>query len=98
MKGYADNATICALSSPPGMGAIALIRMSGGKALEIAGKVFQKDLAEVKSHTAVFGVIKDNGVPLDESVAVFFRGPNSFTGEDTVEINCHGSIYIQQKV
>ncbi|NQX93058.1 MAG: tRNA uridine-5-carboxymethylaminomethyl(34) synthesis GTPase MnmE, partial [Flavobacteriales bacterium] len=98
MKGYADNATICALSSPPGMGAIALIRMSGDKALDIAGRIFDRDLQSARSHSAVFGVIKDGGVPLDEAVAVLFKGPNSFTGEDTVEINCHGSIYIQQKI
>ena len=90
--------TICALSSPAGVGAIALIRLSGGYALKIASSVFSKSLQRVPGHTAHFGRVMDGGKIVDEAVAVVFIGPHSFTGEDTVEFNCHGSLYVQQEV
>lgn len=90
--------TICALSSPAGVGAIALIRLSGKNALKIACAVFSKSLLSAPGHTAHFGRIIDGDKLVDEAVAVIFLGPHSFTGEDTVEFNCHGSLYVQQEV
>jgi len=90
--------TICALSSPAGTGAIALIRLSGPHALSIASDVFSKNFRDAAGHTAHYGVIRDGERIIDEAVAVVFRGPHSFTGEDTVELNCHGSVYVQQEV
>lgn len=96
----ATEDTICAISTAPGVGGIAVIRVSGSDALANVGKIWKgKDLAAQKSHTAHFGRILDNsGAVLDEVVATLFLGPNSFTGEDTVEIACHGSIWIQQQI
>jgi tRNA modification GTPase len=90
--------TICALSSPAGVGAIALIRLSGPDALKIASAVFSRSLLTAAGHSARFGRIMDGQHIVDEAVAVIFRGPHSFTGEDTVEFNCHGSLYVQQEV
>lgn len=96
--------TICAVSTAPGIGAIAIVRLSGTSAIEITDKVFTsvkagKKLADAKSHTAHFGTIRtDEGEIVDEVVATLFRGPHSFTGEDSVEISCHGSSFIQQKI
>ncbi|MEY3398546.1 MAG: hypothetical protein RL220_1140 [Bacteroidota bacterium] len=90
--------TICALSTAQGMGAIALIRMSGPDSVEIAQRVFSGKLFGAASHTALHGWIMDGGNRLDEVVLTLFRGPRSFTGEDTVEIACHGSVYIQQRI
>ena len=90
--------TICALSSPAGKGAISLIRLSGGHALQIVNSVFSGDILQAASHTAHFGRIYRNNEILDEVLLTVFRGPASFTGEDTVEIACHGSVYIQQQL
>ena len=92
--------TICAISTPAGVGGIAVIRISGKDALEIVSKVWKgKNLATVASHTAHLGRIAyPNGEVLDEVVATVFRAPHSFTGEDVVELSCHGSVYIQQQL
>ncbi len=91
--------TIVAISSAPGMGAIALIRLSGSKSVEIVQSVFSKNLTDKISHSAIFGEIKkENGDTLDEVVLTLFLGSKSFTGESTVEIACHGSVYIQQEL
>ena len=96
--------TICAISTAPGVGGIAVIRVSGPKAFEICDQVFQpkkagKSLATQKAYTMTFGnLIGNQGETIDEVVAAVFRAPHSFTGEDTVEITCHGSIYIQQQI
>ncbi|MBI3135507.1 MAG: tRNA uridine-5-carboxymethylaminomethyl(34) synthesis GTPase MnmE [Bacteroidetes bacterium] len=90
--------TICALSTAAGVGAIALIRLSGKDAIAIANQVFSKDLANVKSHTAHFGKLFQGNEVLDEVVVTVYRNPRSFTGEDSVEIACHGSRYIQQEI
>ncbi|MFT4984722.1 MAG: tRNA modification GTPase [Flavobacteriales bacterium] len=91
--------TICALSTPSGMGALAIIRLSGKESFNIFSKIFSnKKISETKSHTAHFGLIKKDDVIIDEVVAVIFKGPNSFTGEDTVEISCHGSTYVQREI
>lgn len=91
--------TIIAMATPPGVGAIGVLRLSGKDAILIADKLFpHKDLTAVKSHTLHVGWLMNNGVPLDEVVVSIFKGPRSYTGENVVEISCHGSVFIQQKV
>lgn len=93
-----NNDTICAISTPPGVGGIAVIRLSGPKAIEITDRIWQgSPLANAQSHTAHYGTIKSpDGSTLDTALATIMRSPRSFTGEDTVEISVHGSTYIQQ--
>jgi tRNA modification GTPase len=98
-----DQITICAIATSPGMGAIATIRLSGEKAIEIADAVFQspksgKTLNGQKANTLHFGSIYDQEELIDEVVVAIFHAPHSFTGEDVVEITCHGSVYIQQRL
>ncbi|HKL33428.1 MAG TPA: tRNA uridine-5-carboxymethylaminomethyl(34) synthesis GTPase MnmE, partial [Tangfeifania sp.] len=98
-----DQSTICAISTSPGMGAIAVIRLSGGEAISIADKIFrspkkEKLLANQKANTLHFGQIVFDKEVVDEVVIALFRAPHSFSGEDIVEISCHGSVYIQQKI
>lgn len=95
--------TICALSTPPGMGAIAVIRVSGPEAMPVCDTIFRPAkkgtrLAAAESHTIHFGTLHDEGRTLDEVLMSVFKAPNSYTGEDVVEISCHGAVYIQQKV
>lgn len=96
--------TIVALATPAGAGAIAVIRLSGSKTFEIAEKIFKskknnlKKVSSLKSHTVHFGVIYDGNHVVDEVLLSVFRIPNSYTGEDVVEISCHGSTYIQQRI
>ena len=92
--------TICAVSTPPGRGGIAVIRVSGLQALDIVQRCWQgKPLADMATHTVHLGHITDthNDV-LDQAVLTVYRAPNSFTGEDVVELACHGSTWIQQQV
>lgn len=94
-----DNETIVALATANGIGAIAVIRISGARAIEITNSVFKgKNLLEVASHTVHFGLIHNNGEPIDEVVATIFKGPKSYTGENIVEISCHGSSFIVKKI
>lgn len=99
MKHFNDT-TIVAVSTPPGAGGIAVIRLSGPQALSIADRAWSGcRLDEATSHTAHFGRISDrNGDTLDEAVATVFRAPRSYTGEDTVEFAVHGSRWIQGQV
>lgn len=92
--------TICAVSTPHGMGGIAVIRVSGDDSLAMVQQRWKgKPLSEMASHTAHLGHIVDShGEILDEAVLTVFRAPNSFTGEDVVELSCHGSMWIQQQV
>ena len=92
--------TIIALSTPPGAGAIGVIRLSGPKAIEVVDKVFHgKDLSQVEGYTVHFGKIKDEkGKVLDEVLATIFRGPKSYTKENVVELSCHGSSYIIEQI
>jgi tRNA modification GTPase len=97
LSGWSD--TIVALATPPGVGAIGVIRLSGNKAISIINDLFtSKDLLKQQSHTLHVGYIKDNGAALDEVVVSLFKGPASYTGEDVIEISCHGSPYVQQQV
>ena len=98
-----NNDTICAIATPHGMGAIATIRVSGGKTFPIVSQLFEQhgksfDMTKLVSHKAYFGQIVDNGTMLDEVLVTFFKGPHSFTGEDSAEISVHGSVYVQQKL
>ncbi|SHG35863.1 tRNA uridine-5-carboxymethylaminomethyl(34) synthesis GTPase MnmE [Flagellimonas flava] len=97
---YSD--TIVAMATAPGKGAIAVIRISGTDAIDIAHKCFQpkksKDIRKQKSHTIHLGHIISEGRVLDEVLVSIFKGPNSYTGENVVEISCHGSPYIQQQI
>ena len=94
--------TICALSTPAGSGALAIIRVSGPEAIALCDRLFVPRsgaaLAGRRSHTAIFGTLIRDGEQLDEVVATVFRAPHSFTGEDTVELSCHGSTFIQQRL
>lgn len=90
--------TIIALATAPGIGAVAVLRVSGVEAFRLTNEVFTKDLTEVKSHTIHLGEIRDKDRVLDQVLISLFRGPNSYTGEDVVEISCHGSPYIQEQI
>ncbi|MEQ9208430.1 MAG: hypothetical protein RLN96_01110 [Pseudomonadales bacterium] len=91
--------TIVALATPPGVGAIGVIRLSGKEAIPITQRVFKgKDLSQVASHTLHYGTVKDEDQVIDEVVVSVFKGPNSYTKQDVIEISCHGSPYILQKV
>jgi len=87
--------TIVALATPPGVGAIGVIRLSGPKAIEIADLIFKgKTLANQKSHTIHFGTIMSGDKTIDEVLISLFKAPTSYTKEDVVEISCHGSPFI----
>lgn len=96
-----DN--ICALATSSGLGAIAIIRVSGPDAISICDSLFKsvksgKSLLEQKSHTIHLGTIENEGQLIDEVLVSLFKGPNSYTGENVVEISCHGSTFIQQQI
>lgn len=95
--------TICALSTPPGTGAIAIIRLSGGKAVDIISQLFRPlnkavKVTDLQSHTITLGLFAFGDETIDEVLVSFFRAPHSYTGEDVIEISCHGSLFIQQKI
>ena len=90
--------TICALSSAPGVGAIALIRLSGSNSETFFQPIFTKNLANMASHQATHGWIRNGNERIDEVIVTIYRAPHSFTGETTIEIACHGSIFIQQTI
>ena len=96
------NDVICAISTAPGMGAIAVLRLSGEGAVALTDRVFVassgRDLAGVAGNTVHFGRVLDGEDLVDEVLVTVFRAPRSFTGEETVEIACHGSVYIQQRL
>lgn len=94
--------TIVALATPSGAGAIAVIRISGPQAWSLADTLFEsvhhKKLSEQKSHTIHLGYIKDGEKLIDQVLVSLFKNPHSYTGEDVVEISCHGSVFIQQQI
>jgi tRNA modification GTPase len=98
-----NQSTICAISTPPGIGGIAVIRISGEEAVALADKIFksplsEKKLSDQKANTLHFGTIISNNELIDDVVAAIFKAPHSYTGEDIVEISCHGSLFIQQQI
>ena len=99
-----NNDTIAALATPHGFGAIAVIRLSGKEAIAITESVFftktlkPKSLHTKASHTAHFGVIADKDLIIDEVLVTLFKAPTTYTGEEIVEISCHGSVFIQQQI
>ena len=98
-----NSDTICAVATPPGSGAIALIRLSGSDSLAIASKLFKPStgsfrLETIKSHHLYFGNIVYENQVIDEVLLSYFKAPHSYTAEDIVEISCHGSEYIQQRL
>ncbi len=102
LLGGLRGAVICAISTPPGMGAIAVIRLSGEGSIAVVDNLFVspsgKKLVKAKANTALFGQIVFHNEVIDEVLVTVFRAPHSFTGEESVEISCHGSVYIQQKI
>ena len=98
-----QNDTIIALATPSGVGAISVIRLSGEKSIEIVDALFKsiksnKSLRDQKTHTIHLGHIIQNQIILDEVLVSVFKNPKSYTGENVVEISCHGSVFIQQEV
>lgn len=98
-----QNDTIIALATPAGVGAIAVIRLSGEKSIKIVDSFFNsikksKSLLNQKSHTLHLGHIVNNGIIIDQVLVSIFKNPHSYTGEDVVEISCHGSSFIQQEI
>jgi len=96
------NDTIVALATPSGAGAVAIVRVSGPDAIDVVANVFEsiknKDLRKQKTHTLHLGYIKDGDKIIDQVLVSLFKGTNSYTGEPTVEISCHGSAFIQQQI
>ena len=94
--------TIAAISTPPGKGGVAIIRISGDKALSVASRCFApmsgRPLTSYPGRHAVYGHILSDGRPIDDGLAIYYRAPASYTGEDMVELSCHGGILLTQKV
>ena len=97
-----NQETIIALATPNGLGAISVIRISGNNSIKITEKLLKSNknklLSNQKSHTVHLGHIMKGNHELDEVLITLFKGPNSYTGEDTIEISCHGSTYIQKEI
>jgi tRNA modification GTPase len=98
-----DQQSICAVSTPPGTGAIAILRISGDDSIVIADKIFRsvvpdKKLIDQKGNSAHYGSVISDDEIIDDVIVTVFHKPNSFSGENTVEISCHGSTFIQQKI
>ncbi|MES2004955.1 MAG: tRNA uridine-5-carboxymethylaminomethyl(34) synthesis GTPase MnmE [Bacteroidota bacterium] len=97
LSGWDD--TIVALATPPGIGAIGVIRVSGKETFAVINSMFpSKDLFAMASHTLQVGLLQSDGQVLDEVVLSLFKGPRSYTGEDVIEISCHGSPFIQENI
>ena len=97
---YNNESTICAISPPHGTGGIAVIRISGPQAITFTSQCWKgTPIANMASHTAHLGnILFADGQMLDQVVLTIFRAPNTFTGEDVIEISCHGSVWIQQQI
>tara|TARA_B110000879_G_scaffold184692_1_gene244498 strand:+ start:956 stop:2311 length:1356 start_codon:yes stop_codon:yes gene_type:complete len=98
MNYFNPEDTICAITTGGGMSAIAVIRISGDKAIEIVNSVFSKNITSAITHSIHFGTINKYNVIIDEVLVSIFKDTKSFTGEESVEISCHGSVYIQNKI
>ena len=97
-----EMSTIAAISTAMTESGIGIVRISGDDAVEIADKVYRskngKKLKDQKTHTIHYGYVVDGEDTIDEVLVMLMRGPRSFTGEDTVEIDCHGGVYVVKKV
>lgn len=92
------NDTIAAIATANATGAVSVIRISGDDAIEIASKLTGKDLSNKDGYTITYGTIKENGESIDDVLVSIFRAPRSYTGEDVIEIGCHGGLYITRKI
>lgn len=96
---YQPGETIAAIATPPGEGGISIIRISGKEAIAIANKIFSGDVASYKTHTAHFGIVKNlEGQRIDEGLCLVMKGRRSYTGEETVELQCHGGLIASRLV
>ena len=98
-----QHSTIAAIATAPGAGGIAVVRLSGPESYEVAARVFRpanpsKKVAEAKGYTAMFGAFVEGEDAFDEGVALFFRAPHSYTGEDVVELSCHGGSAVARRL
>src|SRR4030042_4521667 len=98
-----NNSTICAIATPPGTGAISVIRISGKDTYNICSRIIkfrdkQKKITRLKPYTIHLASIIHNDQLIDEVMVSLFRAPYSYTGEDVIEISCHGAQYIQQEI
>ena len=98
-----EQTTIAAISTPHAMGGIGIVRLSGPDARAIAARVFipkssRKTLKDVPGYTALYGRVQEDGQELDDAIALVFSAPKSYTGEDVVELSCHGGLYLMQRV
>ena len=100
MYSYSNDDTIVALSTPPGKGAIAVVRMSGSRALSILNEMFSSPLKELHHRKAITGSVRqrDNQKVIDECVVTYYQSPRSYTGEDIIEISCHGNPIIIDQI
>ena len=90
--------TIAAISTANAMGAVSMIRISGSDAIAIASRMIGKDLSEVPGYSIKYGTVKENGEPVDEVLVSVFRSPHSYTGEDVIEMSCHGGVYLTRRI
>lgn len=90
--------TIAAIATASTMSAVSMIRISGEDAIEIAGKLIEEDLQKTKGYTIHYGTAKEHGAPVDEVLVSVFRAPKSYTGEDVIEVSCHGGVYITRRI
>ena len=98
-----QHSTIAAIATAPGAGGIAIVRLSGPESYEVAATVFRpansaKKVADAKGYTAMFGAFVEGEEAFDEGVALFFRAPHSYTGEDVVELSCHGGSAVARRL
>ncbi len=98
MQQHSPDDTICALSTPPGVGALAVIRVTGPTAVDAVQAHFNKALSSKPAPAVFYGTFQFEDELIDDVVLTLFRGPASFTGQDTVELSCHGSPYIRQRI
>lgn len=99
---FDEHSTVAAISTPPGAGGIGVIRISGADSFAVADKIFRannkKSIFEMNGYTSALGRVYDGDGPVDDAIAQVFRAPKSYTGEDVVELSCHGGLWILQKV
>ena len=94
--------TIAAISTPNAVGGIAVIRISGDNAIDVAERIFTpfggKKIADMAGYTCAYGIAHSGGERIDDCILTVFRSPHSYTGEDTVEISCHGGLFVSKKI